>query len=114
MAKKNTTPVTESVEQAEQVLAQGPAAAAGSDGSLAEEIQAFLARRDELAQRLVSEIAATEQRLAALRQSAALLFAENGGERKPKKAAPKKPKPTKAVAAVEAALSTPEPLAASE
>lgn len=114
MAKKNTTPVTERVEQAEQVLAAGSTAAAGLDGSLAEEIQAFLARRDELAQRLVQEIAATEQRLAALRQSAALLFAENGGERKPKKAAAKKPKPTKAAAVLEEIVNTPEPLAASE
>ena len=114
MAKKNTTPVTESVEQAEKVLAAGPSAAAGLDGSLGEEIQAFLARRDELSQRLVSEIAATEQRLAALKQSASLLFAENGGERKPKKSPAKKSKPTKAAAAVAEAVNTPEPLAASE
>ncbi len=114
MAKKNATPVTESVEQAEKVLAQAPAAAAGLDGTLAEEIQAFLARREELAQRLVAEIAATEQRLAALRQSAALLGAEPAAERKAKKPATKKAKPTKAAAAVEEAVNTPEPVAASE
>jgi hypothetical protein len=114
MAKKNATPVTESVEQAEKVLAQAPTATAGLDGTLAEEIQAFLARREELAQRLVSEIAATEQRLAALRQSAALLGAEPATERKAKKPAAKKAKPTKAAAAVEEAVNTPEPLAASE
>lgn len=115
MARKSSaTPAAESVEQAEKVLAAGSTAATGLDGSLAEEIQAFLARREELAQRLVSEIAATEQRLAALKQSAALLGAEPANERKAKKAAPKKAKPTKAAAAIEEAVNTPEPLAASE
>ena len=115
---KNSTsaPVAGSVELAEQVLAEGSPGAVGLDGTLAEEIQAFLARREELSQRLVREIAATEQRLAALKQSAALLFAENGGDRKVKKGPGKKPKPaaSKAAAAIEQAVNTPEPLAASE
>ena len=113
MARKSSTPAAESVEQAEKVLAAG-SATPGLDGSLAEEIQAFLARREELAQRLVSEIAATEQRLAALKQSAALLGAEPANDRKAKKAPAKKTKPSKAAAAVEEAVNTPEPLAASE
>jgi hypothetical protein len=113
MARKSSTPATESVEQAEKILAAG-ATAPGLDGTLAEEIQAFLARREELAQRLIIEIAATEQHLAALKQSAALLGAEVTAERKAKKTPAKKPKPTKAAAAVEEAVNMPEPLAASE
>jgi hypothetical protein len=111
--KSSTTPVTERVEQAEKVLAQAPAATAGLDGTLAEEIQAFLARREELTQRLVAEIAATEQRLAALRQSAALLGAEPAAERKTKKPA-KKSKRIKVDAEPEGTMTSQEPAAVAE
>ena len=43
-------------------------------GELAQEVQAFVVQRDQLAQRLADEIAATELRLAELKRTAASLF----------------------------------------
>jgi hypothetical protein len=59
---------------------------------LLDEVQSFLAAREELAKKLASEIAATEKKLAELKKTAALLFpaaaaAPAGAkEKKPKKA----------------------------
>jgi hypothetical protein len=63
-------------------------------GELAEEVRAFIDRREELAGKLAQEIALTEKKLAELKRTAALLFPENATnghgdalrlERKPKK-----------------------------
>jgi hypothetical protein len=73
-----------------------PASTAGHDG-LDKEVEAFLAQREQLAQRLAHEIAATEQRLEELKRTAALLFPEAPSppakERKAKK--PGSPKGSK-------------------
>jgi hypothetical protein len=80
-------------------LAETPAAPASvapaeaPDDPLLSEVQSFLSKRAELAQKLADEIAATEKKLAELKETAALLFPEHHGngqkERKPKKAKPK-------------------------
>jgi hypothetical protein len=63
-------------------------------GELAGEVRAFIDRREELAAKLVQEIAFTEKKLAELKRTLALLFPENATngnadalqlERKPKK-----------------------------
>lgn len=63
--------------------------------TLMEEVQFFLAQREELAKKLAEEIAATEQKLADLKKTAAQLFPETAsGAAKDKKAKkPSKPKP---------------------
>ena len=63
-------------------------AAAPATLPLHQEIAAFLARREELSRKVAEEIAATEVKLAELRQTAALLVAESkesAKDRKPKK-----------------------------
>jgi hypothetical protein len=80
-------------------LAEVPAAPlpstpdAAPDDPLLSEVQSFLSKRAELAQKMADEIAATEKKLAELKETAALLFPEHHGngpkERKPKKAKPK-------------------------
>ncbi len=66
-----------------------PAEAAIPAEPLMEEVQSFLSKRAELAQKLADEIEATEKKLADLRKTAALLFPENATngakDRKPKK-----------------------------
>jgi hypothetical protein len=70
-------------------------------GSLADEVQSFLSRRAELAQKLTMEIEATENRLAELKRTAALLFPPAGispgdkerQDRKSKKGLPRAAKP---------------------
>jgi hypothetical protein len=63
-------------------------------GGLADEVRAFIDRRDELASKLAQEIELTEKKLVELKRTAALLFPENAAnghgekerqERKPKK-----------------------------
>jgi len=46
----------------------------GQLGELGREVEAFLAQRQQLAQKLAEEIAATEQKLAELKRTAAALF----------------------------------------
>lgn len=60
------------------------------------EVEAFLSKRDELAQKIAGEIEALEQKLAELKETAASLFPDSagGGQAAPK---PKKPKPKPAV-----------------
>lgn len=61
-------------------------------GELGSEVQAFLGMRDELAKKLADEIAATEQRLAELKKTAALLFPDSAAkDKKVKKPKAKKP-----------------------
>lgn len=56
------------------------------------EVESFLSKRDELARRIADEIAATEEKLADLKKTAASLFPETlSGEESVQK--PKKPKP---------------------
>lgn len=66
-----------------------------SNSPLMEEIQTFMAMRDELAQKLAVEIEATERRLEELRKTAASLFpqaSESTDDKKAKKAKPKSAK----------------------
>lgn len=65
------------------------------------EVEAFLSKRDELAQKIAAEIEATEQKLAELKETAASLFPDSGGNgasnakpKKPKPKAPAKAEPT--------------------
>ncbi len=58
---------------------------------LMDEIQTFIAMRDELAEKLAAEIEATERRLEELKSTAASLFPQNVKAVDDKKA--KKPKP---------------------
>ena len=67
-------------------------------------MQSFLAQREELAKKLAEEIAATEQKLAELKKTAAQLFPETVTAAAPKdkkakkvskpKPAPREPEPT--------------------
>ena len=59
-----------------------------------DEVQSFLAQREELAKKLAEEIAATEQKLADLKKTAAQLFPETASAPKDKKSKKvSKPKP---------------------
>ncbi|MGC4007048.1 MAG: hypothetical protein QM811_29555 [Pirellulales bacterium] len=83
-------------DSGEKVLAEVVAPATDSVGRpLLDEVQAFLAKRVELAKRMAEEIDATEKKLVELRKTAALLQAETAPTA-PKVKAPKKPrsKPT--------------------
>lgn len=60
---------------------------------LMEEVQSFFHKRAELARKLADEIEATEQKLAELKRTAAMLFPENGNGNGQKDRKPKKPKP---------------------
>jgi hypothetical protein len=74
------------------------------------EVQSFLSKRADLAKKLADEIEATENKLAELKRTAAMLFPENHGngpkERKPKKVKLKAPT-REATAAPQAAASDP-------
>lgn len=89
------------------------AAENGQLGELGREVEAFLAQRQQLAQKLADEIAATEQKLAELKRTAAALFPQENlppaaaKERRPKSAAAAKP--AKRKAAPEAAAEAPPP-----
>ena len=48
---------------------------------ISEEVQSFLSRRDDLAEKLAREIEATELKLAELKRSAALLYPERHSQR---------------------------------
>jgi len=66
--------------------------------SLMDEIQSFMTLREELSQKLASEIEATELKLAELKETAASLFPQAtyiAEEKKAKKAKPKVPKEEK-------------------
>lgn len=54
-------------------------------GGLAQDVQEFIARREQLAQRLADEIAATEKKLAELKRTAAALFPEKESAPSPAK-----------------------------
>ncbi|HEY4261608.1 MAG TPA: hypothetical protein VGM98_15670 [Schlesneria sp.] len=79
----------------------------GQVDPLMAEVEAFLSKRDELAQKIAGEIEALEQKLAELKETAASLFPDSagGGQSAPK---PKKPKP-KAPAKTETAAPTETP-----
>lgn len=83
---ESTTP--EAVPVTNSTAAPAPALAPATL-PLHAEIAAFLARREELSRKVAEEIAATELKLAELRQTAALLVAESkeqpAKDRKPKK-----------------------------
>ena len=73
-----------------------PESRAAEGPTLLEEVQSFLAQREELAKKLAEEIAATEQKLADLKKTAAQLFPEAAAaaatkDKKAKKVS--KPKP---------------------
>ncbi len=78
--------------------------AAPAAPSLLDEVQSFLAQREELAKKLAEEIAATEQKLVELKKTAAQLFPETAAAAAPKdkkakkvskpKPAPREPEPT--------------------
>lgn len=98
-----TTGVSPAVEaQAETPIT--PAAPVEQADSLMAEVESFLSRRDELAQKIAAEIEATELKLAELKKTAASLFPESasGGSATLKA---KKPKP-KAVTKAEPASSS--------
>lgn len=81
------TDATNPPEPPESRAAEGP--------TLLEEVQSFLAQREELAKKLAEEIAATEQKLADLKKTAAQLFPETVAAAPKDKKAKKvsKPKP---------------------
>ena len=121
---KRTAPVTSPAEQtqaADDSSATASALSAAINESvvatastpescaLLDEVQSFLAAREELAKKLASEIAATEKKLAELKQTAAMLFPAAPAVSSPKE---KKAKKAKVKAAAqpepsEAATSTP-------
>src|SRR4051812_6282147 len=84
MAKKKQTEPTAAKETKKTPATNwSPAGATGSiapsaskTDSLSGEVQSFLSKRDELADKLAREIEATEKKLAELKRSAALLFPE--------------------------------------
>ena len=85
-------------QQAEPVdsptITEQSASIARAEGTpLMDEVQSFLAARDELAKKLAAEIAAMEKKLAELKRTAALLFPANDTptlkEKKPKKSSTK-------------------------
>lgn len=87
------------VQHAEGDAANGTPMAEGN--SLLAEVEQFLQQRQELAQKLAAEIAATERKLADLRKTAAALFPEGDRSARPEKKAkkprlPKSPNPTEA------------------
>ncbi|WP_373652500.1 hypothetical protein [Schlesneria sp. DSM 10557] len=63
--------------------------------NLKSEIETFISLRDELARKLADEIAATELKLAQLRETAASLFPRTSDSPEDKKAKKPKPKPAK-------------------
>lgn len=78
--------------------------------SLMAEVESFLSKRDELAQKFAEEIEATELKLAELKKTAASLFPENAGSGAASQKA-KKPKPKPAAKAEAASSSeTPSPV----
>lgn len=80
-------------------------ASENATASLMDEIQSFMTLREELSQKLASEIEATELKLAELKETAASLFpqatdvAEEKKAKKPKPKVPKEEKSTPASAA---------------
>jgi hypothetical protein len=78
---------------------------------LLDEVQSFLAVREELAKKLASEIAATEKKLAELKQTAAMLFP---AAKTPPVAKEKKLKKTKSKPANPSPESATAPTAAEE
>lgn len=77
---------------AETKAIPAPTAPPATSPPLVEEVQAFLSQRTELLKKVTAEIAATESRLAELKQTAALL-AGNGHGGLPAERKKKKPKP---------------------
>ncbi len=108
MAKKKQTEsspsATESTVEANAPATEAEAAEPTQPlGELAKEVQDFIAQREQLAQKLAEEIAATEQKLAELKRTAVMLFPEKESapapaakDRKAKVAAPPKPAKRKA------------------
>jgi hypothetical protein len=86
---------TPSVSSDVQTQPDVPAVQDAPVDPLMAEVESFLSKRDELAQRIADEIEALEQKLAELKETAASLFPETAGgassSSKPKKP---KPKPT--------------------
>lgn len=84
-----TTTINESMEEETPVTVNSSDKPLAAD-PLVDEVQSFLRQRQELAQRLADEIAATEAKLAELKKTAAMLFPENypspNGAKKVKKA----------------------------
>jgi hypothetical protein len=109
-------PPAETANGPQSAAPQSAAPSARPAEPLLDEVQTFLSRRAELAQKLADEIAATEQRLVELKQTAAMLFPESATptaakDRKPKKTKSKpvpreekvSPSPVDAAAASDAA-----------
>lgn len=90
-----TSEAAETSPAAAPLTSAAPTSAAPASFPLRDEITAFLAKREELAQKVADEIAATEKKLAELKQTAALLLAESKEppvkDRKPKKLKVKSP-----------------------
>ena len=86
-----TTPAASEVE----VSPESPASCTAAGQTLMEEVQLFLTQREELAKKLAEEIAATEQKLADLKKTAAQLFPETAAsapkDKKVKKVSKSKP-----------------------
>jgi hypothetical protein len=78
-------------------------------GGLAEEVRAFIDRRDELAGKLAQEIELTEKKLADLKRTAALLFPESAANGHGEKE--RQERKSKKVSLSKAARSQPDPTA---
>ena len=101
---------TPSVSSEIQVQTDSPTMPQEQVDPLMAEVETFLSKRDELAQRFADEIAATEQKLAELKKTAASLFPESvsSGQTNQKT---KKPK-AKSAAKSESASSSDSPSSA--
>lgn len=78
-------------------------------GGLADEVRAFIDRRDELAGKLAQEIELTEKKLAELKRTAALLFPESAANGHGDKE--RQERKSKKVSLSKAARSQPDPIA---
>lgn len=91
-AEETPTPGVSPAIEAQPDTPTPPAAPVEQPDSLMAEVESFLSKRDELAQKIAAEIEATELKLAELKKTAASLFPEStsGG---PAALKAKKPKP---------------------
>lgn len=91
-AEETPTPGVSPAVEAQPDAPVAPPATVEQVDSLMAEVESFLSRRDELAQKIAAEIEATELKLAELKKTAASLFPESasGG---PATLKAKKPKP---------------------
>jgi len=94
-----------SVSPAVEAQSEAPAATVEPIDPLMAEVESFLSKRDELAQKIADEIEAMEQKLAELKKTAASLFPDSANGA-PANLKAKKPKPKPAA--------KPEPVSAPE